>query len=94
MVEWRSQQAESAYSKISSEVMEARRKHLVGVLRKTAMTDNGFRVLDCLGYTLTEGHLPNGQSHPLVGFVYRLPQSSSNSTVPVTLREIIEEAYH
>lgn len=69
MVEWRSQQAESAYSQISKEVMEVRRKHLVGILHQTAITDNDFRVMDCLRYTLTEGRLPNGKSHPLIGFV-------------------------
>lgn len=34
-----------------------------------------------------------GKSHPLIGFVYRLPLSSPKSTGPVTLREIIEEVY-
>lgn len=88
MVEWRSQQAESVNSRISEETMAERRKDLVHLLHRTANTDNDFRVLDCLGYTLTTGRLPDGESHPLVGFIYRLPVSRSKSTAPISLREI------
>lgn len=93
MVEWRSQKAESAYSTISEETMAERRKHLVHLLHRTAMTNNDFRVLDCLGYTLTTGRLPHGESHPLVGIIFRIPASASKSAPPISLREVLGEAY-
>jgi hypothetical protein len=92
LVEWRSQQAESQYSDISDEQLADRRRHLVSLLHRTCAADADFRILNCLGFTLTTGRLPDGKQHPIVGFVYQLPIHAAPSP-PVTLREIVGASY-
>ncbi|KAI5861908.1 prion-inhibition and propagation-domain-containing protein [Durotheca rogersii] len=93
LVEWRSQEAESKYSTISAEALARRRDHLVSLLHRTATSDDEYRVLNCLGYCLTSGRLPDGETHPIVGFVYRLPDGAANHVEPISLRAILGEAF-
>ncbi|KAJ5819505.1 hypothetical protein N7474_005096 [Penicillium riverlandense] len=95
LVEWRSQQAEYKYSCITPKALSERHKHLVRLLHRTSITSTDFRVLRCLGYTHTTGRLPDGQEHPVVGFVYQMPSLNGGAAarIPVTLREILGSAY-
>ncbi|OQE34327.1 hypothetical protein PENCOP_c022G01044 [Penicillium coprophilum] len=95
LVEWRSQQAESENSCITPKALSERHKHLVRLLHRTSITSTDFRVLRCLGYTHATGRLPDGQQHPVVGFVYQMPSLKGGAAagIPVTLREILGSAY-
>ena len=95
LVEWRSQWAESKDSKITPQALAERRKHLANLLHRTSVVDPEFRVLNCLGYTLASGRLPDGGQHPIVGFVYELPIQSTDTKphAPASLREILGAAF-
>ncbi|OJJ99079.1 hypothetical protein ASPACDRAFT_43738 [Aspergillus aculeatus ATCC 16872] len=93
LVEWHSQLATtgSSHPPTSDQCVAQRRQHLVEILRETSVVDSEFRVLECRGYTLATGRLPNGDSHPVLGFVYRLPLLA---TAPITLHDILATAYN
>ncbi len=63
-------------------------------LHRTSITDADFRVLDCIGYTTAAGHTPDGSTHDLVGYVYRYPDFASPKQLPVSLRELLGQAYY
>ena len=94
LIEWRLQKAETSRSRLSEEELRARREHVVGLLHRTATSDDDFRVLDCVGYTLSAGFTPDGNRLPLVGFVYKYPSFASPKTLPITLRSMLDDAYH
>ena len=94
LIEWRLQKAETSRSGLGEEELRARREHIVGLLHRTATTDEDFRVLDCVGYTLSAGYTPDGHCLPLVGFVYNYPSFASPKQMPVTLRSMLDDAYH
>ena len=95
LVEWRSQNAESRYSSIKPAALAKRRDHLAALLYRTCATDTDFHVLNCLGYTLATGRLPEGEKHPIVGFVYQLPVDTPDCkpTPPISLRDIVGTAF-
>ena len=94
LIEWRLQKAESSRSNLSEQELSARHEHVVSLLHRTAVADEDFRVLDCLSYTLSAGFTPDGKRLPLVGFVYQYPATASPNTLPTTLRNMLDEAYH
>ncbi|KIW94566.1 uncharacterized protein Z519_04542 [Cladophialophora bantiana CBS 173.52] len=94
LIEWRLQAAETSRSQLSKEELSARREHVVSLLHRTAVADEDFRVLDCLGYTLSAGYTPDGKRMPLVGFVYRYPSTATTNILPITLRTLLDEAYN
>ena len=93
LIEWRLQQAETSASEISEEELSSRGEHIVSLLHQTAVADEDFKVLDCIGYTLSTGHTPDGIALPLVGFVYKYPSSATPNALPITLRSILDDAY-
>ncbi|TGO51104.1 hypothetical protein BOTNAR_0367g00030 [Botryotinia narcissicola] len=93
LIEWRLTAAETHHSELSPEDLILRRHHIAHLLHRTFDTDAGFRVLDCIGYTTTTGHTPEGGSHELVGFVYRITAFASLVSLPVTLKDLLSEAY-
>ncbi|PYI24004.1 hypothetical protein BO99DRAFT_408637 [Aspergillus violaceofuscus CBS 115571] len=92
-VEWQSQLATtgSSYPPTLDQFLAQRRQHKVEILRETSVADSEFRVLECRGYTLATGRLPNGDSHPMIGFVYQPPLLT---TAPISLHDILTTAYH
>ncbi|TGO39575.1 hypothetical protein BHYA_0051g00160 [Botrytis hyacinthi] len=65
LIEWRLTAAETHYSELSPEDLLLRRHHTAHLLHRTFDTDADFRILDCIGYTTTTGHTPEGGSHEL-----------------------------
>jgi len=95
LIEWRPTAHESRASRLTEDQMKERRDHIARLLHKTSISDAEFRVLDCLGYiTDVQGHTPDGTAHDLVGYVYRYPEFASTQHAPVSLRELLGEAYH
>ncbi|RAH75684.1 uncharacterized protein BO66DRAFT_14119 [Aspergillus aculeatinus CBS 121060] len=88
LVEWQSRLATTgpSHPPTSDQCVAQRRQHLVEILRETSVADSEFRVLECRGYTLATGRLPNGDSHPVIGFVYQPPLLA---TAPITLHDIL-----
>lgn len=93
LIEWRLAAAEMHHSELSPEDLLLRRHHIAHLLHRTFDTDADFRILDCIGYTTTTGHTPEGGSHELVGFVYRISEFASTVSLPVTLKDLLSEAY-
>ncbi|PWY77441.1 hypothetical protein BO70DRAFT_66072 [Aspergillus heteromorphus CBS 117.55] len=93
LAEWRSQKTESQNSLINQEARMDRRQHLVGLLHQTFCASADFRILDCVGYILTEGQLPDGNKHPVVGFVYNYPINAAFLEQPMTLRQVMNTSY-
>jgi hypothetical protein len=93
LVEWRPLAHESNASELTAKDLKDRRDHIARLLHRTSVTDTDFRVLDCLGYTATSGHTPDGSAHELVGYVYRYPNFASPKSLPVSLRDLLGQAY-
>lgn len=93
LVEWRPMAHESRASELSEQDLKDRRDHIARLLHQTSITNAEFRVLDCLGYTTAPGHTSDGSTHDLVGYVYRFPEFASPKSLPVSLRELLGEAY-
>jgi hypothetical protein len=47
-----------------------------------------------MGYTMSSAHTPDGATHGLVGYVYRYPEFATPKALPVTLRDLLGEAYN
>ncbi|PYI08665.1 hypothetical protein BO78DRAFT_395530 [Aspergillus sclerotiicarbonarius CBS 121057] len=88
LVEWHLQTDEPDCS-ITNKALAKRCQKLARLLHHTSAADVDFRLLLCLGYTLTTGRLPDGKQYPLVGVVYELPPDAINSTRGATLAEAI-----
>lgn len=93
LVEWRPTAHESMASELTEQDLKDRRDHISRLLSRTSTTDTDFRVLNCLGYTTASGHTEDGSTHDLVGYVYQYPEFASPKSVPVSLRELLGEAY-
>ncbi|KAG4434207.1 hypothetical protein IFR05_010308 [Cadophora sp. M221] len=94
LVEWRPTAHESRASELTEQDLKDRRDHIARLLSRTATTDTEFRVLNCLGYTTTAGHTEDGSTHDLVGYVYQYPEFASSKSVPVSLRDLLGDAYN
>jgi hypothetical protein len=93
LIEWRSRRAESEESKISPDELDRRYGHIVCLLQQTAASSDEYRILDCLGFCRSYARLPDGSTHPIVGFVYRPPVNAASHTPPITLRKVIGDAF-
>lgn len=93
LIEWRPTAHESIASELTEQDLKDRRDHIARLLHRTSITDVDFRILDCLGYTTADGHTPDGSTHSLVGYVYRYPEFASTKSLPVSLRDLLGEAY-
>ncbi|RMJ04695.1 hypothetical protein CDV36_014638 [Fusarium kuroshium] len=93
LVEWRSADAESKHSTITREELTSRRSHVVSLLHRTAVSDHDYRVLNCLGFCLATARMSDGDTERVVGFVYQLPTHAASHIMPVSLREIIGDAF-
>lgn len=93
LVEWRPAAHESIASELTEQDLKDRRDHIARLLHRTSITDVDFRVLDCFGYTKSHGHTSDGSTHDLVGYVYRYPDFASTKSLPVSLRDLLGEAY-
>ncbi|PVH90009.1 hypothetical protein DL98DRAFT_647669 [Cadophora sp. DSE1049] len=93
LLEWRPIAHESMASELTEQDLKDRRDHISRLLSRTSTTDTDFRVLNCLGYTTAAGHTEDGSTHDLVGYVYQYPEFASPKSVPVSLRELLGEAY-
>ncbi|KAH7343046.1 prion-inhibition and propagation-domain-containing protein [Rhexocercosporidium sp. MPI-PUGE-AT-0058] len=93
LVEWRPTAHESRASELTEQDLKDRRDHIARLLSRTATTDTEFRVLNCLGYTAAAGHTEDGSTHDLVGYVYEYPEFASPKSVPVSLRDLLGDAY-
>ncbi|KAL5329295.1 hypothetical protein ACEPPN_002806 [Leptodophora sp. 'Broadleaf-Isolate-01'] len=94
LVEWRPTAHESRASGLTEQDLKDRRDHIARLLSRTATTDTEFRVLNCLGYTTAAGHTEDGSTHDLVGYVYQYPEFASPKSVPVSLRDLLGDAYN
>jgi len=94
LIEWRPTAHESRATELSEEDLKDRRDHIARLLHRTSATDADFRVLDCMGYTVSSAHTPDGETHDLVGYVYRYPDFATPKALPVTLRDLLGEAYN
>lgn len=92
LIEWRSERAESK-PEISNEALARRRGHIARLLHRTATSDDDYRILNCLGFYLAVGRLPNGETHPIVGFVCQLPPNASSRMELVSLRTILGQSF-
>ncbi|TVY84371.1 hypothetical protein LSUE1_G003762 [Lachnellula suecica] len=94
LIEWRPTKHESRATELSEQDLKDRRDHIARLLHRTSITDADFRVLDCIGYTTTSAHTTDGATHALVGYVYRYPDFATPKSSPVTLRDLLGEAYN
>ncbi|PMD31611.1 hypothetical protein L207DRAFT_519377 [Hyaloscypha variabilis F] len=93
LIEWRPAAHESSTTELTEKDLLDRRDHIARLLHRTFITDTDFRVLDCLGYTTAHGHSPDGSTHDLIGYVYRYPEFASQQSPPISLRDILGQAY-
>ncbi|KAF8852131.1 hypothetical protein BDZ45DRAFT_600402 [Acephala macrosclerotiorum] len=93
LIEWRPSAHESRKSELTDKQLKERRDHIARLLHRTSITDGDFRILDCLGYTTTQAHVADGSTRDLVGYVYGYPEFASQKSLPISLRDLLGEAY-
>ena len=93
LIEWRLEAAESNLSELTPADWARRREQTAQLLHRTATAGEDFRVLNCLGFTKVVGYSSQGDSLPLIGYVYAMPSFAAPEEEPVLLRTMLDEAF-
>ncbi|KAH6867211.1 hypothetical protein B0T10DRAFT_467999 [Thelonectria olida] len=93
LTEWRSTHTELENSTISAEELARCCDHIASLLRGTAVSNDDYRILNCLGFCLVTGRLLNGCETSIVCFVYRLPTNVAGNSPLSTQRKIIGDSF-
>lgn len=94
LIEWRSPEAQSRKSKISTEELVRRRSMVVRLLHETSkLAAADYRVLDCFGWFSSKGQASEGRKRDLIGFASKIPNWVDTARKPVSLHSLLTASF-